>query len=155
MQTFLPYTDFFETAEVLDKARLVKQRVETFQILNAITDPTYGWQNHPAVNQWRGYVSGLAWYGLAIHDECQLRGVKDDKRLGERIRDYLDLSDLILPVWIYDERVLVSHKSNLYRKDSEWYMMFEDIGPNVEYYWPSKDPKTEFYVPTAAEKKKM
>ena len=55
MQTFLPYPDFAKSAACLDNKRLNKQIVECYQILRAITDPTYGWQNHPAVNMWRGF----------------------------------------------------------------------------------------------------
>lgn len=35
MTTFLPYADFTETAKVLDRARLGKQRVETLQIVQS------------------------------------------------------------------------------------------------------------------------
>jgi len=35
MQTFLPYPDFLQSLQSLDNKRLGKQRVETFQILNA------------------------------------------------------------------------------------------------------------------------
>lgn len=49
MQTFLPFPSFIESARVLDNKRLCKQRVECLQILKALHDPSYGWQNHPAV----------------------------------------------------------------------------------------------------------
>jgi hypothetical protein len=35
VQTFLPYADFAESARVLDRARLGKQRVEALQVLRA------------------------------------------------------------------------------------------------------------------------
>lgn len=54
MQTFLPYSSFKDSARVLDRQRLGKQRVENMQIITALLDPDYGWQNHPAVNMWRG-----------------------------------------------------------------------------------------------------
>jgi hypothetical protein len=47
VQTFLPYPDFAESAQVLDQARLGKQRVEALQVLRAVTLPGYGWQSHP------------------------------------------------------------------------------------------------------------
>lgn len=50
MQTFMPYYNWDECAKVLDNKRLNKQKVEALQILKAINDPEYGWQNHPAVN---------------------------------------------------------------------------------------------------------
>ena len=37
MQTFLPYRGFTESARVLDTRRLGKQRVETIQVLRALT----------------------------------------------------------------------------------------------------------------------
>lgn len=36
MQTFLPYPDFRQSAKVLDRARLGKQRVECLQLARAI-----------------------------------------------------------------------------------------------------------------------
>jgi len=44
MQTFLPYQNFTKSAQCLDRQRLGKQRVEAWQILQAITNPSYGWQ---------------------------------------------------------------------------------------------------------------
>ena len=37
MQTFLPYPAFDLSAQVLDRQRLGKQRVETLQVLKALT----------------------------------------------------------------------------------------------------------------------
>lgn len=42
MQTFLPYEDFEQTASVLDRQRLGKQRVETLQLLKALTAGVHG-----------------------------------------------------------------------------------------------------------------
>jgi len=63
MQTFLPYSDITESLRVLDDKRLGKQRVETFQIINAITGrpkldgtPYKGWLNHPCSVMWRKHV---------------------------------------------------------------------------------------------------
>ena len=56
MQTFLPYPDLRASCVVLDDRRLGKQRVETFQILRALTWPEYAWKNHPAVRMWRGFL---------------------------------------------------------------------------------------------------
>ena len=56
MQTFLPYADPRASAACLDDRRLGKQRVETFQVLRAITWPTYGWKHHPVTRMWRGFV---------------------------------------------------------------------------------------------------
>ena len=77
MQTFLPWPDFATSAKALDMRRLGKQRVETLQILKALTDENYGWQHHPATKMWRGYEVGLVNYGVAICAEWITRGYKD------------------------------------------------------------------------------
>src|SRR5687768_368968 len=77
MQTFLPYPDLVASCRVLDDRRLGKQRVETFQILRALTWPAYAWKNHPAVAMWRGFVPALVAYGLASCDEWTRRGYAD------------------------------------------------------------------------------
>lgn len=58
MRTFLPYPDLRASCVVLDDKRLGKQRVETSQILRALTWPRFAWKNHPAVRMWRGFVPG-------------------------------------------------------------------------------------------------
>ena len=68
MQTFLPYDDFERSARALDRKRLGKQRVETIQVVRALTRPGYGWVNHPAVLMWRGFEEALGRYGFTC---CQ------------------------------------------------------------------------------------
>lgn len=77
MQTFLPYPSFYESARCLDNKRLGKQRVEAWQIYCALTVPGYGWQNHPAVRQWKNYNNFLIFYGIMICLEWLSRGYKD------------------------------------------------------------------------------
>src|SRR5215213_386240 len=69
VQTFLPYPDFERAARVLDTKRLGKQRVETIQVLRALTRSGYGWANHPAVLMWKGFEEALARYGFTC---CQV-----------------------------------------------------------------------------------
>ena len=78
MQTFLPYADLAASCRVLDDRRLGKQRVETFQVLRALTWPEYGWKNHPVTKMWRGFVPGLVAYGVASCRECANVVVGDD-----------------------------------------------------------------------------
>ncbi|MER6981624.1 MSMEG_6728 family protein, partial [Streptomyces carpinensis] len=66
MQTFLPYPGFTESALVLDRRRLGKQRVEVLQVLRGLTVPGYGWRHHPAVRMWAGYEEALVRYGLDV-----------------------------------------------------------------------------------------
>ena len=70
MQTFLPYSNFHKTAEVLDYKRLGKQRVEGMQIINTILNPQQkGWRNHPIVIMWTPYVTALMVYTNTIINE--------------------------------------------------------------------------------------
>lgn len=44
MQTFLPYENFNKTAQVLDRKRLGKQRVETLTIFRTLSGINVGWE---------------------------------------------------------------------------------------------------------------
>lgn len=135
---------FTETAKCLDRQRLGKERLEASQILCAITDSTYGWQNHPAVNMWRGHPRLLCLYGLAICDEWVGRGYKDTLR-EKFFASLVKYDNMIfdekysesLPSWYNDERLFSSHRSNLLRKYPEWYNQFGWTEPNdLPYFWP-------------------
>lgn len=134
MQTFLPYASFAKSASVLDMKRLGKQRVECYQILRALNDPSYGWQHHPAVNMWRGHHNALVDYGLAICAEWIRRGYVDD--CTRKIRAFQD-DIILLPNWLGGP-IHLSHQSVLIRKDPVYYR--QKFGNNVPYYlsyvWP-------------------
>jgi hypothetical protein len=139
MQTFLPYESFSASATVLDRQRLGKQRVENLQILKALLDPEYGWQNHPAVKMWRGYESALIEYQRAICAKWTNRGYRDsclEKSLALGIT-----GDVVLPPWLGNEQLHLSHRSNLLRKDPGFYgPKFENsLRQDVEYYWPTEE----------------
>ncbi len=135
MQTFLPYNDFKESAKVLDRQRLGKQRVETLQLLKALRGETKGWVNHPAAKMWRGYENALAIYGVVICEEWVRRGYKDTCR--EKIMAYRDTdSAVVVPRWLGDEDFHASHRSNLLRKDPEHYGKFGWTEPDdLPYVW--------------------
>ena len=138
MQTFLPYKSYEKSAQVLDNKRLGKQRVECYQIVLALSDPTYGWQNHPAVKMWRGYSNSLIEYGIAICDEWIKRGYKDT--LKDRLRNmYPWHQPAPKPPWIGNHQFHRSHKSNLVRKHPGHYRKYwPTIPDNLEYVWPGK-----------------
>lgn len=149
MQTFLPYPDFAESAAVLDDRRLGKQRVETVQVLRALTRLTYGWKRHPAVRMWAGFPEGVAAYGLVVCAEWVRRGWADTcaATIGADLaevgrpapRTQAELAArMLLPDWIGDERVHRSHRAALLRKDPEHYgPLFDDVDPAEPYFWPS------------------
>lgn len=150
MQTFLPFADFARTASVLDRQRLGKQRVETLQIMKALTGAASGWANHPAVRMWRGFDCALVRYHEAICDEWTGRGYADTCL--DKLLDIHDVAcvghcqslqdhpvDLFGPSWLDDPDFHRSHRSNLLRKDPIHYgPLFEDGLPsNLEYVWPA------------------
>ena len=152
MQTFLPYADFDRSAEVLDDRRLGKQRVETLQVLRALTVPGYGWRHHPAVLMWRGHEEALAAYGVAIcrawcgrgfNDTCDLKIRAEVASLGiEHVRTQEELRTAgELPGWLGDDALHLSHRSSLLRKDPDHYRpLFGDEPDDLYYVWPvSKD----------------
>jgi hypothetical protein len=148
MQTFLIASSFEETARVLDRQRLGKQRVEAYQIITANIKYREGskssWQNHPAVKMWRGYEKGLALYGRTMCVEWKKRNYKD------ALEDFFveiysqSLQPNPLPDWLCDpvisEKVFASHRSNLLRKNPEHYSQFGWKEPSdLPYHWPVKE----------------
>lgn len=140
MQTFIPFSDHITTTRVLDRQRLGKQRVETLQILNALS-PLYdkkGWKNHPAVKMWRGHEYALIEYGLYICHEWVKRGYIDtcaDKM--KALWPHFDQRSSYMPDWWGDPAIHDSHKSNLLRKAPEWYSQFNwDVADDLPYVWP-------------------
>jgi len=131
MQTFLPYADFDQTAKCLDFRRLGKQRVEAMQILKALCFPgTSRWEHHPAVKMWSGCEEALALYYNTIVREWVRRGYRNTM-------PSLLLEDIVLPSWLGSESFHASHRSNLLRKDPEWYGQFGwDEPSDLPYIWP-------------------
>jgi hypothetical protein len=148
VQTFLPYADFERTARTLDPKRLGKQRVETIQVVRALTRPTYGWANHPAVLMWEGFEEALGSYGLTccqvwtelgFGDTCALTIMTDLRAAGvDTVRTQRELADAgALPPWLGDEAIHRSHQSALVRKDRDRYRpLFPDIPDDLPYVWP-------------------
>lgn len=138
MQTFVPEIYFEDCARCLDNKRLGKQRVETLQILKALTLPEYGWKNHPAVRMWQGHERALRVYGIVCCLQWQAHGFNDNV-FGQLVN--LELSgDHSLPLWWGDERMHKSHQSNLLRKDFKFYSKYGwDVPDNLPYFWPTKE----------------
>ena len=134
MQTFLPYPDIAASLGCLDYRRLGKQRVEAMQVLNALDalreGRRYGWTNHPVVRMWRGHDDFLRLYLNASLDEWERRGFRNG--MARR-----PAADPVPPAWWDDERLHASHRSNLLRKDPEWYGKFGwSEPPDLPYFWP-------------------
>lgn len=147
MQTFVPEgTDLDLGFHHLDYRRLGKQRVEAWQILNVLRgvdndgNPKEhkGWVNHPATRMWEGRIASLAHYGFRCCAEWKRRGYQDS--LQERFRGVLDMhtyygDDPTPPSFLND--IMISHRSNLIRKDPEFYgPIWPDTPLGLEYIWP-------------------
>lgn len=152
MQTFLPCPDFGRTAGVLDVRRLGKQRVETIQVLRALTIPGYGWRHHPAAAMWAGYEEALVRYGLEVcavwcaagrADSCAVTLVADlDSGTGltsVRTQGQLESAG-DLPPWLGAPDFHRSHQSALLRKDPSHYQpFFPGVPDDLPYVWPVSD----------------
>ena len=120
----------------LDYRRLGKQRVETYQLLRANLDITLGWKNHPAAIMWRNNIHGLIAYGVTMCDEWTKRGYKDTTKEKILALGYADHNDL--PSWWGDPDIHSSHRSNLLRKDPDFYSQWGwDDDPTAPYIWPA------------------
>jgi hypothetical protein len=151
MQTFLPFDGFVISAKCLDTKRLGKQRVEVLQLLNALAigpkqtyDTANGprvrttpWYNHPAARMWKGHEFVLIAYGVEICLEWRRRGYNDtclEKIISfsEEFKDHHTP-----PKWLGNDEFHASHRSNLLRKNPDWYGQFDWSEPdNLEYVWP-------------------
>ena len=152
MQTFLPVADFEESARLLDSPRLGKQRVETLQVLRALELPDYGWTSHPVVRMWRGRTPALVAYGLAMVRVWRERGFADTTHtlIAEFAPDVVGVPQQelaragMLPSWIGDEAVHLSHRSNLLAKEPDFYRpllqpLFGAEPEDLPYAWPEPD----------------
>ena len=134
MQTFLPYSNFQKTAEVLDWRRLGKQRVEGMQIIKTILTPEQkGWRNHPIVIMWTPYVTALMLYTNTIINEWIKRGYNNNMELYK-------IGSIIMPDWLGNKKFHASHRANLLRKDYGHYSQFGwDENPKSPYVWLDAD----------------
>lgn len=125
VNTFILTDSPVETMKLLDTKRLGKQRVEAFQILSALKvykeneeqeeKKTIGYINHPIVKMWIGYTDGLKYYLNCAIDEWISRGY-----VNNMLKYDVD-SKAILPWWVYNRQVQLSHIASLLRKDPKHY----------------------------------
>jgi len=146
MQTFIPYADIEMCAKVLDYRRLGKQRVEAFQISQAISlieddnvfvwrngkQVTRAWVNHPCVRMWQHNKDYLHVYARAICKEWIRRGYQDTMLDRFTLHNAKDIQP---PSWWGREEIHRSHRSQLLAKNFAHYSSYfkEDIG--LPYIW--------------------
>jgi hypothetical protein len=144
MQIFLPYPDMKKSLQALDNKRLGKQRVETYQIISAITQrpkldgtPYKGWLNHPCTVMWKGHLPALKMYLNYSITEWIARGFKNTMQLEDYVED-----QVVLPPFFGNKKFHASHRSNLLKKEPEFYSKYgwtED--PSDPYVWTDKEGK--------------
>lgn len=151
MQTFLPFKNFNVSAQSLDSRRLNKQLLEGRQVYSIISaGKTSGaWVNHPAVKMWRNFDNALYLYLVAMKDECVERGIATDKNWSAitemHSSNWFRGNNIVMPPWLGDERVHLSHRQNLYTKDPDYYAEFIDSNrkhkvsccDKCNYFWPT------------------
>ena len=144
MQIFLPFADMTKSLQTLDNKRLGKQRVETYQIISAITrrpkldgTPYKGWLNHPCTVMWKNYVPALQNYLNLSIIEWINRGFKNTMKL-----EQIEYDNIVLPPFIGNERFHSSHRANLLKKEPEFYSKYGwTENPEDPYVWMDKDGK--------------
>lgn len=144
MQIFLPYSDFTKSLQTLDTKRLGKQRVETYQIISAITlrpkldgSPYKGWLNHPCTVMWKNYIPALKYYLNCTITEWISRGYNNTMKL-ENVKE----DEIVIPSFIGNERFHSSHRANLLKKEPEFYTKYGwTENPEDPYVWMDAEGK--------------
>lgn len=136
MQTFLAYPVYRSSARCLDKQRLWKQVVESKQMHNTLTGLSQGWKNHPATLMWKGHEESLFQYFQVMLEESINRGIKVK---AYTLQKEIIEKEIVPPYWLGNQAFHASHRSNLLRKNPEWYSKFGWQEPNnLPYIWPAQ-----------------
>ncbi|AOE44876.1 hypothetical protein BI084_gp64 [Gordonia phage Terapin] len=127
----------------LDDKRLGKQRLETKQIYTALTTGK-GWVHHPATKMWKGFEEALLHYGIACCQEWKRRGHEDtmlrwftDQFVSAQLVDQFSAQPCEFPDFVNYDPFIEAHRSNLIRKDAEFYgSKWPDTRLSLPYLWP-------------------
>jgi hypothetical protein len=133
MQTFLPYADYHQSMRTLDPKRLGNQVYR-----EALTLARGGWPNHPAAKMWRGYERSLCDYALAGLDVLATRGKYYPQHRATFMALREQYPDTGVPPWLGYAPLHLSHRSNLLRKNPDWYKQFGwNVPTDLPYIWPT------------------
>ena len=94
-------------------------------------DKSDNWKNHPIVRMWRRYDKALALYHNIAIKEWIKRGYKNNM-------PKISIQGKIqYPFWLGNSDFHASHRSNLLRKNPEYYSKFGwKESDNLSYVWP-------------------
>lgn len=133
----------------LDQKRLVKQLLETRQIMAALTGALKGWVNHPATKMWRGKEDMLFDYAEQNAMELARREYKWENNFKHMALYYHIITDFRTTNNVWDsndyKKVIYTHRGRLHEKDPEYYASWEIYSDfrkhtccnHCDYYWPS------------------
>lgn len=132
MQVFIIGTPL-ETAMALDKVRLNKQIIETYQILSAIHGETKAWANHPVTIMYSG-IKEVQW--LVKYLEV-LEAYRDGEFNRIRLLDYE--ANIIKPPF-HTKEYFDQMKRRLYTKDPNHYRKWANLGVSeVNWYYVNRE----------------
>jgi hypothetical protein len=81
---------------------------------------------------WRNYSKALMLYHNMILEECIDRGIKT------QITPFNIDTTIVYPPWLGDTNFHNSHKSNLLKKDYDFYKKYNwNVPTNLAYIWPN------------------
>ena len=98
---------------------------------------------------WRNYDNALYLYLIAVKDACVARDISVNKNWDAitdmHKRNWFRGNGIVMPPWLGDERVHLSHRQNLYNKDPKYYKQFQQdaLKPKsnccdkCNYFWPT------------------
>lgn len=137
MNVFLSSSHIWDSFNLLDRARLGKQRVELKQILIAL-EKGGAWSNHPATTMWRGHLGFVAQMGIVCCTVWKRRGYKDTMLPWFTCKAEEHALTGTRPAWLTDDCPFFDDvKANLVRKDPIYYRRFwPNIEPKEGYKWP-------------------
>lgn len=139
VNTFLPYSDFKKCAKVLDNKRLLKQRVEAYQIINIIykrmKKEKCGFYNHPAVLMWENNVESLKLYcNEMILESIRRKFMSQRPWENNKMKLYNIENNPEHPWWLGYQHIHYSHQASLLRKFPEHYIKyFSDLPDQYRY----------------------
>tara|TARA_R110000822_G_scaffold168680_2_gene308750 strand:+ start:589 stop:840 length:252 start_codon:yes stop_codon:yes gene_type:complete len=80
---------------------------------------------------WRGYEVALGWYKDLCIEEWIRRGYKNTMQTESYV------GAIVMPEWLGREDIHASHRSNLLKKDPDFYGVLGWTEPHdLEYVWP-------------------
>ena len=130
----MPYASYEDSVDCLDPKRLGNQIYR-----EAKTLVSGKWPNHPVSKMWINYRYSLCDYAIAGLFELKRRG-RDYPHWFKWFSDMQQtFENTGKPSFVGNEAFHESHRSNLLRKNKEYYSQFNwQVPDDLPYIWPTK-----------------